>query len=44
VDTYELAVELDFLRSAERPNGNRPIAPFEPEDMRLYAFIFVRAN
>lgn len=44
MDSYELTVELDFVRSEERPNGNRPIGAFEAEDMRLYTFIFVRAN
>lgn len=44
MDSYELTVELDFVRSEERPNGSRPVGDFEPEDMRLYAFIFVRPN
>jgi len=44
VDSYELTVELDFVRSDERPGTGRPIGPFEADDMRLYAFIFVREN
>jgi hypothetical protein len=44
VDTYELTVELDFVRSEERAVGDRVLAEFEADDMRLYTFIFVRAN
>ncbi len=44
MDSYELTVELDFVRSEERSNGSRPVGDFAPDDMRLYTFIFVRPN